>query len=79
MTALDPTHPIDLSGVGIEIEMNEGGVHIYMAGNEITDMVSRCSWYWQKGHLPRLSLDISEITTLDLHSEVTTAKFRRKT
>lgn len=79
MSSFETSDPVDLEGTEIQIHMKNGEVQFIMAGNDITDMISRASWYWTRGHLPRLSFDVSEISTLDTYSEVTTAKFRRKT
>ena len=66
-----------LEGGELEIHFVNGELQLIAGGIDLSHMINRVSWFWMKGHAPRISLDISEISTLDMYQQTASASFRR--
>lgn len=67
----------DIEGQPLEMHFENGELTIIVGGVDVSHMVNRASWFWMKGSAPRLSLDLSGISTLDMYQETASASFRR--
>lgn len=77
MSAEDETDTSDIEGQPLEMHFENGELTIIVGGEDISHMINRASWFWMKGSAPRLSLDLSGISTLDMYQETSSASFRR--
>lgn len=60
----------------LELHYINGEMQVILRGVDVSDMISRVSWYWMHGMSPRASLDFG-LSTLDVLSKTSTASFRR--
>lgn len=61
----------------VEIHYVNGEMQILLRGMDISESVSRVSWYWMDGMAPRISLDFGHLSTMHVLSKISTASFSR--